>query len=103
MAIRPENLHPALRHLPVWKGPPNKYWGPPVVLANFLHDREESEGNLKGILGYVDKDLVSSYFVGDSRSSIFDAKAGIALNGNFVKFVSCSRVVDLIRHVNKSE
>ncbi|KAG6487820.1 hypothetical protein ZIOFF_056526 [Zingiber officinale] len=72
---------------------------------------EESEGNLKGILGYVDEDLVSSDFVGDSRSSIFYSKAGIALNGNFVKLVSwydnewgySSRVVDLIRHMNKSE
>ncbi|KAG6466956.1 hypothetical protein ZIOFF_075244 [Zingiber officinale] len=61
----------------------------PVTQANFLHDREESEGNLKGILGYVDEDLVSSDFVGDSRSSIFYSKAGIALNGNFVKLVSC--------------
>uniref|UniRef100_A0A6V7QSP2 glyceraldehyde-3-phosphate dehydrogenase (phosphorylating) n=1 Tax=Ananas comosus var. bracteatus TaxID=296719 RepID=A0A6V7QSP2_ANACO len=50
--------------------------------------KEESEGKLKGILGYVDEDLVSSDFVGDSRSSIFDARAGIALNNNFVKFVS---------------
>ncbi|OAY71796.1 Glyceraldehyde-3-phosphate dehydrogenase 2, cytosolic [Ananas comosus] len=73
--------------------------------------KEESEGNLKGILGYVDEDLVSSDFVGDSRSSIFDAKAGIALNDNFVKFVSwydnewgySSRVVDLIRHMNSTK
>ncbi|KAG6538451.1 hypothetical protein ZIOFF_003573 [Zingiber officinale] len=53
-----------------------------------MHDKEESEGNLKGILGYVDEDLVSSDFIGDSKSSIFYAKAGIALNGNFVKLVS---------------
>ncbi|OAY69652.1 Glyceraldehyde-3-phosphate dehydrogenase 2, cytosolic [Ananas comosus] len=70
--------------------------------------KEESEGKLKGILGYVDEDLVSSDFVGDSRSSIFDARAGIALNNNFVKFVSwydnewgySTRVVDLIRHMH---
>ncbi|CAH1414895.1 unnamed protein product [Lactuca virosa] len=36
----------------------------------------------------------------DSRSSIFDSKAGIALNDNFVKFVSCSRVIDLIHHMH---
>ncbi|WVZ74734.1 hypothetical protein U9M48_022883 [Paspalum notatum var. saurae] len=68
----------------------------------------ESEGNLKGILGYVDEDLVSTDFQGDNRSSIFDAKAGIALNGNFVKLVSwydnewgySSRVIDLIRHMS---
>ncbi|KAK9008285.1 hypothetical protein V6N11_075185 [Hibiscus sabdariffa] len=50
--------------------------------------KEESEGKLKGILGYTEDDVVSSVFIGDSRSSIFDAKAGIALNGNFVKLVS---------------
>nr|GMC53938.1 Glyceraldehyde-3-phosphate dehydrogenase [Ipomoea batatas] len=50
--------------------------------------KEESEGGMKGILGYTEDDVVSTDFVGDSRSSIFDAKAGIALNGNFVKFVS---------------
>ncbi|XP_071716192.1 glyceraldehyde-3-phosphate dehydrogenase, cytosolic-like [Rutidosis leptorrhynchoides] len=69
--------------------------------------KEESEGKLKGILGYADEDLVSTDFVGDSRSSIFDAKAGIALNDNFVKLVSwydnewgySSRVIDLIRHI----
>ena len=66
--------------------------------------REESETNLKGILGYVDEDLVSTDFVGDSRSSTFNAKAGIALNDNFVKLVAwydnewghSSRVIDLI-------
>ncbi|KAJ4772371.1 Glyceraldehyde-3-phosphate dehydrogenase [Rhynchospora pubera] len=71
--------------------------------------KAEAEGSLKGILGFVDEDLVSSDFVGDSRSSIFDAKAGIALNGNFVKLVSwydnewgySNRVVDLVRHMHK--
>ncbi|XP_057791714.1 glyceraldehyde-3-phosphate dehydrogenase, cytosolic [Salvia miltiorrhiza] len=69
--------------------------------------KEESETNLKGILGYTEDDVVSTDFVGDSRSSIFDAKAGIALNGNFVKVVSwydnewgySNRVIDLIRHM----
>ncbi|XP_075651379.1 glyceraldehyde-3-phosphate dehydrogenase, cytosolic-like [Castanea sativa] len=69
--------------------------------------KEESEGKLKGILGYTEEDVVSTDFVGDSRSSIFDAKAGIALNDNFVKLVSwydnewgySSRVIDLIRHI----
>merc|ERR1712055_131551 len=42
--------------------------------------REASEGSLKGILGYTDKDLVSTDFLGDNRSSIFDAKAGIQLS-----------------------
>ncbi|GFP84951.1 glyceraldehyde-3-phosphate dehydrogenase cytosolic [Phtheirospermum japonicum] len=69
--------------------------------------KEESETKLKGILGYTEDDVVSTDFVGDSRSSIFDAKAGIALNGNFVKVVSwydnewgySNRVIDLIRHM----
>ncbi|MED6203918.1 Glyceraldehyde-3-phosphate dehydrogenase gapc2, cytosolic [Stylosanthes scabra] len=69
--------------------------------------KEESEGKLKGILGYTEDDVVSTDFIGDSRSSIFDAKAGIALNDNFVKLVSwydnewgySSRVIDLIVHI----
>ncbi|KAJ3675449.1 hypothetical protein LUZ60_004491 [Juncus effusus] len=82
-----------------------------LICDLFMYFREESEGNLKGILGYVEDDLVSSDFVGDSRSSIFDAKAGIALNNNFVKLVSwydnewgySNRVVDLIRHINSCQ
>ncbi|QHN98303.1 Glyceraldehyde-3-phosphate dehydrogenase GAPC2, cytosolic [Arachis hypogaea] len=71
--------------------------------------KEESEGKLKGILGYTEDDVVSTDFVGDSRSSIFDAKAGIALSKNFVKIVSwydnewgySTRVVDLVVHIAK--
>ncbi|MBD2577874.1 type I glyceraldehyde-3-phosphate dehydrogenase [Oscillatoria sp. FACHB-1406] len=47
-----------------------------------------SEGELKGILGYTEDDVVSSDFIGDSHSSIFDAGAGIELNSNFFKVVS---------------
>ena len=50
--------------------------------------KDASEGSLKGILGYTEEDVVSSDFMGDARTSIFDAKAGIALNDNFVKVVS---------------
>ena len=50
--------------------------------------KEASEGALKGILGYTDEDLVSTDFLGDNRSSIFDAKAGIQLSKTFVKLVS---------------
>ncbi|KAF2619808.1 hypothetical protein F2Q68_00040741 [Brassica cretica] len=72
--------------------------------------KEESEGKLKGILGYTEDDVVSTDFVGDNRSSIFDAKAGIALSDNFVKLVSwydnewgySTRVVDLIIHMSKA-
>eukprot|EP00164_Ancoracysta_twista_P008576 GFYU01012436.1.p2 GENE.GFYU01012436.1~~GFYU01012436.1.p2 ORF type:complete len:351 (+),score=139.82 GFYU01012436.1:46-1053(+) len=71
--------------------------------------KEASEGALKGILGYTDEDVVSTDFVHDNRSSIFDAKAGISLNDNFVKLVSwydnewgySNRVCDLIAHVAK--
>jgi glyceraldehyde 3-phosphate dehydrogenase len=70
-----------------------------------------SEGDLKGILGYTDEQVVSSDFIGNSNSSIFDAGAGIALNGNFVKLVSwydnewgySSRMVDLMLHVYSQE
>ncbi|KAJ7956089.1 Glyceraldehyde-3-phosphate dehydrogenase [Quillaja saponaria] len=70
--------------------------------------KEESEGKLKGILGYTEDDVVSTDFIGDNRSSIFDAKAGIALNDSFVKLVSwydnewgySTRVVDLVVHIS---
>jgi len=67
-----------------------------------------AEGELKGILGYTEDAVVSSDFLGDARTSVFDAKAGIALNGNFVKLVSwydnewgySNKVVDLICHMS---
>ena len=63
-----------------------------------------SEGELAGVLGYTDEDVVSSDFLGDARTSIFDAKAGIALTDTFVKVVSwydnewgySNKVLDLI-------
>ncbi|KAK8588954.1 hypothetical protein V6N13_087843 [Hibiscus sabdariffa] len=66
-----------------------------------------AEGPLKGILGYTDEDVVSNDFVGDSRSSIFDSKAGIGLSKSFMKIVSwydnewgySNRVLDLIEHI----
>merc|ERR1712063_212197 len=48
-----------------------------------------SEGPMAGILGYTEEDVVSTDFYSDPRTSIFDAKAGIALTPNFVKLVSC--------------
>jgi glyceraldehyde 3-phosphate dehydrogenase len=70
-----------------------------------------SEGSMKGILGYQDEDVVSSDFIGDTHSSIFDQKAGIALTDNFVKLVSwydneagySNRVLDLIAHMDASK
>ena len=50
--------------------------------------KEASEGELKGVLGYTDEAVVSSDFLNDTRTSIFDASAGIALNDHFVKVVS---------------
>ena len=69
--------------------------------------KEASEGELKGILGYTEDAVVSSDFLGDPRTSIFDAKAGIALTDNFVKVVSwydneigySNKVLDLIAHM----
>lgn len=50
--------------------------------------KEAANGPLKGILGYTDEEVVSSDFIGDTHSSIFDAAAGISLNNNFVKLIS---------------
>ena len=50
--------------------------------------KEDSEGELKGILGYTEEAVVSSDFLGDARTSIFDKAAGIALTDTFVKVVS---------------
>ena len=50
--------------------------------------KKASEGELKGILGYTEEDVVSSDFLGCPLTSIFDAKAGIALTDTFVKVVS---------------
>ena len=71
--------------------------------------RKASESNLKGILGYTDKPVVSQDFVGDSRTSIFDASAGIELNENFYKIISwydneygySNKLIDLAIYVNK--
>merc|ERR1712050_203662 len=70
-----------------------------------------SEGPMKGILGYTDEDLVSTDFLGDQRSSIFDAKAGIQLSKTFVKLVSwydnemgySNRVIDLISYMQSRD
>jgi len=69
--------------------------------------KEASEGPLKGILGYTEEPVVSSDFITDPRTSIFDAKAGVALTDTFVKVVSwydnewgySNKVVDLITYM----
>ncbi|XP_066297021.1 glyceraldehyde-3-phosphate dehydrogenase 2-like isoform X1 [Branchiostoma lanceolatum] len=68
-------------------------------------------GPLKGYLGYTDEDVVSADFLGDTHSSTFDAKAGIALTNNFVKLVSwydnefgySCRVADLMQYMQSKE
>ncbi|MCI2055559.1 MAG: type I glyceraldehyde-3-phosphate dehydrogenase [Oscillibacter sp.] len=70
--------------------------------------KEASEGELKGVLGYTEDPVVSSDFLGDARTSIFDAKAGISLTDTFVKVVSwydnecgySNKMVDLIRYMS---
>jgi glyceraldehyde 3-phosphate dehydrogenase len=73
--------------------------------------KSASEGEMKGILGYTDEEVVSSDFIHDPRSSIFDSKAGIGLNPNFFKVVSwydnewgySNRVIDLMLHMAKKD
>lgn len=70
--------------------------------------KKASEKEMKGILGYTEEDVVSTDFINDARTSIFDAKAGIALNDHFVKLVSwydnewgySNKVLDLIAHMD---
>jgi glyceraldehyde 3-phosphate dehydrogenase len=72
--------------------------------------KNASENELKGILGYTEEDVVSSDFLSDSRTSIFDAKAGIALTNKFVKIVSwydnewgySNKILDLVIHMYKT-
>jgi glyceraldehyde 3-phosphate dehydrogenase len=71
--------------------------------------KDASEGDLKGILGYTEDEVVSQDFVGDDRTSIFDAKAGIALNDKFVKVVAwydnewgySTKLIDLVQELAK--
>ena len=71
--------------------------------------KEAAEGELKGVLGYTEDAVVSSDFLGDARTSIFDANAGVYLTPNFVKVVSwydneigySNKVLDLIAHMKK--
>ncbi len=71
--------------------------------------KDASEGELKGILGYTEDEVVSQDFKGDARTSIFDAKAGIALNDRFVKVVAwydnewgySNKLIDLVQELGK--
>jgi len=76
-------------------------------ICNTIKEASQA-GAMKGILGYTEDMVVSTDFLGDDRSSIFDAKAGIQLSGTFVKLVSwydnengySNRVIDLINHMH---
>ncbi|XP_034279596.1 glyceraldehyde-3-phosphate dehydrogenase, testis-specific isoform X2 [Pantherophis guttatus] len=73
--------------------------------------KKAAKGPMKGILGYTEDEIVSTDFIGDNRSSIFDAAAGISLNDNFVKLISwydneygySCRVADLLKHMYSKE
>ncbi len=71
--------------------------------------KEAAEGEMKGILGYTEDDVVSQDFLGDARTSIFDAKASIALNDHFIKVVSwydnewgySNKLIDMVQELAK--
>ena len=71
--------------------------------------KKASEGSMKGVMGYTEDEGVASDFIGESCTSVFDAKAGIALNDTFVKVVSwydnewgySCKCVELIAHMAK--
>jgi len=71
--------------------------------------KDASNNEMKGIMGYTDEEVVSSDFIHDDHSCIFDAKAGIMLNSTFVKVVGwydnewgySNRLVDLVNHMFK--
>merc|ERR1712070_383429 len=70
-----------------------------------------SEGTTKGVLGYTEDDVVSSDFIGHAETSVFDAKAGIALTDNFVKLISwydneagySAKCLTLIEHMDANK
>ena len=73
--------------------------------------KNASENEMKGVIGYTDEAVVSTDFLGDSRTSIFDSEAGIMLNNKFVKLVSwydnewgySSKVVELIEYMESKK
>ena len=73
--------------------------------------KSASESQYYGIVGYTEDEVVSSDFIGDTRSCVFDARAGIALNNHFVKLIAwydneCAyshRVIDLAIYMKSRE
>ncbi len=102
MALRVPTLDVSVVDLTVNLEKPAKY---DEICATI---KAAAEGDLKGILKYVDEDVVSSDFIGETCTSVFDAKAGIALTDTFVKLVAwydneigySNKVIELICHMN---
>ena len=99
---------PQIRNAAVRTGSPYVTLAKPATYEEICAAmKAASEGELKGVLGYTDEDVVSSDFLGDTHTSIFDAKAGIALTDTFVKVVSwydneigySNKVLELIKHM----
>ncbi|XP_073832336.1 glyceraldehyde-3-phosphate dehydrogenase 2 [Musca autumnalis] len=105
MAFRVPTPNVSVVDLTVRLGKPATY---DAIKAKVL---EASNGPMKGILGYTDEEVVSTDFVSDTHSSVFDAKAGISLNDNFVKLISwydnefgySNRVIDLIKYMQSKD
>lgn len=105
MAFRVPTPNVSVVDLTVRLGKPAKY---DDIKAKVL---EASNGAMKGILGYTDEEVVSTDFVSDTHSSVFDAKAGISLNDQFVKLISwydnefgySNRVIDLIKYMQSKD
>ncbi len=102
MAFRVPTLDVSVVDLTVNLGKPASY---DEICATI---KAAANGEMKGVLEYVDEDVVSSDFIGDENTSIFDAKAGIALTDKFVKLVAwydnewgySNKVLDLISHMD---
>ncbi|XP_059218778.1 glyceraldehyde-3-phosphate dehydrogenase 2-like [Stomoxys calcitrans] len=105
MAFRVPTPNVSVVDLTVRLGKPANY---EAIKAKVL---EASNGPMKGILGYTDEEVVSTDFVSDTHSSVFDAKAGISLNDQFVKLISwydnefgySNRVIDLIKYMQSKD
>ena len=104
MSFRVPTLNVSVVDLTVKLGKPTTYEEIVKVI------KQESEGEMKGILGFTEDDVVSSDFIGDERTSIFDVKAGIMLNPTFVKLVAwydnewgySNKTVDLACYIAKN-
>ena len=107
MAFRVPVANVSVVDLTVRLGKPTSY----ETIKAKVKEAAAQGGSLYGILGYTEDDVVSSDFIGDNRSSIFDAKAGISLNDQFVKLISwydneygySSRVIDLIKYMQSKD